>query len=282
MNPGVLQGTSRFRLVDYSVTAHVATICLNRPERRNAMDIEMRRELGEAAQDAVADPGVRAIVLTGSGGHFCAGGDIKDMQAGERLDAAAGRLRMKGAHTGIQAFFETDKPVIAAVDGYAYGGGFGLALIADIVLATPAARFCMSFMKVGLVPDCGALYTLARSVGLHRAKAAMLSARELDAQTGMDWGFVHELVSSADLLPYAQAMAEALAGGSAAAIALTKQALNQSQVTGFAAMLEIEASAQGIAFSSDFHREAIGDFVARRPSRFVWPGVPQAASVSSS
>ena len=193
------------------------------------------------------------------------------MQAGERLDAAAGRLRMKAAHAGIKAFFETDKPVIAAVDGCAYGGGFGLALIADIVLATPGARFCMSFMKVGLVPDCGALYTLARSVGLHRAKAAMLSARELDAQTGMDWGFVHELVSPTDLLPHAQAMARALAGGSSTAIGLTKQALNQSQRTGFAEMLEIEATAQGTAFSSDFHREAIGDFVARRPSRFVWP-----------
>lgn len=276
------QGTSRFRFVDYSVASHVATIRLNRPERRNALDIDMRRALGEAAQDAVANPEVRAIVLTGSGGHFCAGGDIKDMQAGERLDAAAGRLRMKAAHTGIKAFFETDKPVIAAVDGYAYGGGFGLALIADIVLATPAARFCMSFMKVGLVPDCGALYTLARSVGLHRAKAAMLSARELDAQTGMGWGFVHELVPPADLLPHAQAMAQALAGGSAAAIALTKQALNQSQLTGFAAMLELEASAQGIAFSSDFHREAIGDFVARRPGRFVWPGLPPAVGPSSS
>lgn len=272
---------SRFCFVDYSVISHVATIRLNRPERRNALDIEMRRELSEAAQNAVDDSEVRAIVLTGSGGHFCAGGDIKDMQAGERLDAEAGRLRMKAAHTGIKAFFGTDKPVIAAVDGYAYGGGFGLALIADIVVATPAARFCMSFMKVGLVPDCGALYTLARSVGLHRAKALMLSARELDAQTGVDWGFVHELVSPADLLSHAQAMAGALAGGSAAAIALTKQALNQSHVTGFAAMLDMEATAQGIAFSSDFHRDAISDFVAKRPGRFVWPDSPPASSPAS-
>lgn len=275
-------GKSVFRFIDYSVVSHVATIRLNRPQRRNALGIEMRQELNDAARNAVEDREVMAIVLTGSGGHFCAGGDLRDMQAGERLDAESGRLRMKAAHAGIKAIFESDKPLIAAVDGCAYGGGFGLALIADIVLATPAARFCMSFMKVGLVPDCGALYTLARSVGLHRAKALMLSARELDAQTGLNWGFVHELVAPADLLAYAQSMAEALAGGSAAAIALTKQALNQSQTTGFSAMLEVESAAQGIAFSSDFHRDAINDFIARRPGRFAWPAPPLASTCASS
>lgn len=249
----------------------VATLWLDRPERRNAMGLAMRAQFAEAARHAIDDPGVRAIVIAGRGGHFCAGGDLQDMQAGERLDAAAGRARMQQAQIGVRALMESDKPVIAAVEGCAYGGGFGLALAADILVAAPDARFCMSFMKVGLVPDCGAFYTLARSVGLHRAKALMLSAREIDAATAMDWGVVHEVVEAGRLVPRAQAIAAALAHGPATAIALTKRALGQSHASDLATMLDVEATAQGIAFASDDHRQAVDDFVARRPARFQWP-----------
>lgn len=260
----------KLRFIDYSVAAGVATIMLNRPERRNAIDMATRDELNEASQWAVADSAVRAIVMTGAGGHFCAGGDVKSMDAGERMTAEAGRQRMRSAHVGIKALFESDKPVIAAVDDCAYGGGFGLALLADMVIATPAARFCMSFMKVGLVPDCGALYTLARSIDLHRAKALMFSAREVDAQTGLDWGFVNEVVPAADLQAHAHAIAQNLARDPSLALALTKHAMNQSQHSSFSTMLDVDANAQGMAFTSDDHRAAASDFAAKRPSRFAW------------
>ncbi|MES2510288.1 MAG: enoyl-CoA hydratase/isomerase family protein [Pseudomonadota bacterium] len=258
------------RVVEYVVEAGVATITLNRPERRNAIDVATRDQLNEASNKAIDDDTVRAIVMTGAGGHFCAGGDVKALDAVERMTAEAGRRRMRTVHTGMRRLFESDKPVIAAVDGCAYGGGFGLALLADMVIATPSARFCMSFLKVGLVPDCGALYTLARSIGLHRAKAMMLSCREVDAQTGLDWGFVNEVVPAASLQAHAHAIAQNLARGPAQAIALTKHALNQSQHSSFSTMLEVEANAQGIAFASDDHRAAASDFAAKRPSRFAW------------
>ncbi|MFH0132926.1 enoyl-CoA hydratase/isomerase family protein [Variovorax sp. VaC1] len=264
------------------IDGHVATIALDRPERRNAFDLEMRAQMFDAIRGAVDNPQVRAIVLTGRGGHFCAGGDVKGMREIERLEAAAGRLRMKDAQAGMRLLMQSDKPVIAAVEGCAYGGGFGLALAADIVLAAPSARFCMSFMKVGLVPDCGSLFTLARSVGLNRAKALMLSARELDAQTAMDWGIVHEVIAADALLPHAQAIAAALANGPATAIALTKQGLQRTHDSDMDAMFEFEAMAQGLAFATDDHRQAIDDFTQRRPARFQWPATPATSSSPSS
>ncbi len=257
--------------VRYRVQDHVATLTLNRPARRNAMDLVMRTAFAQAVEAALDDDAVRVIVLTGNGGHFCAGGDLSGMSAGQIPDAAAGRQRMRRAQHAVERLARSDKPVIAAVDGVAYGGGFGLALLADLILATPAARFCMSFLRVGLVPDCGAMYTLPRLIGLQRAKALMLSARELDAATALDWGLVLELVPATGLAARAQALATALAGASRTAVALTKTGLDQSLSSTLPVMLEYEAAAQGVAFASDGHRDAVERFLARAPARFQWP-----------
>lgn len=257
--------------VAYAVADGVATLTLNRPARRNAMDVPMREAFAHAVQTALEDDAVRAIVLTGSGGHFCAGGDISAMTPEHVADAPAGRRRMRRAQAAVERLARSDKPIIAAVDGVAYGGGFGLALLADIILATPDARFCMSFLRVGLVPDCGALYTLPRLIGLQRAKALMLSARELDAATAHDWGLVLEIVPATGLAARAQALGAALARAPATAVALTKTGLDQSLSSTLPAMLEYEAAAQGVAFASAEHREAVRRFAAREPAHFVWP-----------
>ena len=268
-----------YQYIALDVAEGVATLALNRPERRNAMSLAMRTEFAHAVDTVLADDAVRAIVLTGRGGHFCAGGDIGEMRPDTIPDAEAGRRRMRNTLVNVERLARCDKPVVAAVDGYAYGGGFGIALLADIILATPAARFCMSFMRVGLVPDCGAMYTLPRMVGLQRAKEIMLTARELDAATAREYGIVLEIVEAAGLLARAQAMARALAGASASAAAMTKRGLNQSLSSDLAAMLEYEAAAQGIAFASADHRNAVQRFSARQAPLFQWPAPDTPSSV---
>jgi len=250
--------------IRYGVAHQVATIALDRPASRNAMDLPMRAAFARAVATALEDEDVRVIVLTGHGGHFCAGGDVRTMTPEAIADAPAGRRRMRQAQAAVERLARTDKPVIAAVDGVAYGGGFGLALLADLILATPSARFCLSFLQMGLVPDCGVMYTLPRLVGVQRAKALIFTGRVLDADTALAWGVVTELVPAAQLAARAQALAETLAQSSVTALALAKTGVDQSLSSTLPAMLEYEAAAQGVAFASEEHREAVRRFAARR------------------
>lgn len=249
----------------------VAVIAFDRPERRNAMDIPMRGEFARVVAEVIADDGVRAIVLTGRGGHFCAGGDIGSMQSPQGMTAEAGRQRMRSTLRNVATLYTCDKPVLAAVEGCAFGGGFGLALLADLVVAAESARFCMSFARVGLVPDSGSLYTLPRIVGVQRAKELMFSAREIGAQEAKDLGIAMEVTAAGQALARAMEFASALAQASPAAIAMTKTALNNSLTSDLPTMIELEANAQGVAFATDYHREAIERFLARQSPRFSWP-----------
>src|SRR5690606_34979948 len=162
----------------YSVDNGVALLELNRPERRNALNEAMRNELRDVVTQLRDDRNVHALIITGAGDAFCAGGDLKGIGSAG-LDNQGWRNRMADLHNWLKDLLALDKPVIAAVDGPAYGAGFSLALAADFIIATPRARFCMSFMKVGAIPDLGAFYTLPRIVGPRRAKELMLSAREV-------------------------------------------------------------------------------------------------------
>lgn len=254
----------------------VAIIAFNRPERRNAIDLEMRQEYARVATLAIHDDDVRAIVLTGRGGHFCAGGDIGSMQKPEGISAEAGRKRMRRALQNASALYTCDKPVLAAVEGCAYGGGFGLALLADMVIAAEGARFCMSFTRVGLVPDNCSLFTLPRAVGVQRAKALMFSARELDAAQALEWGIAMEVVPQGLAQSRAVELAQAMTQASSAAIGMTKAALNNSLSSDLRSMVETEANAQGVAYATDYHRQAIERFLTKQPPLFQWPaGAPR-------
>jgi 2-(1,2-epoxy-1,2-dihydrophenyl)acetyl-CoA isomerase len=246
-----------------------AVVTLDNPATRNALTSDVKEGLAAAIAQVKADPQVRAVVLTGANGAFCAGGDLRGIAAAGQLESDGMRARMHGTHALLRELLTLDRPVIAAVDGAAYGAGFSLALAADFVLVTPRARFCMVFMRMGLVPDCGATYTLPRVVGAQRARELFLSAREVGAQEALSLGIAMEQHEQPALLPRALALAESFAGASPLAVSLVKRiALDPGALE---AALENEANAQALCFQTTPHRQAVQRFFDKQPLAFQWP-----------
>ncbi len=257
--------------IEYEVTKGVGTLTLNRPKRKNAIDAVMRTELRDLISTLPHQRDLRALIITGAGATFCAGGDISAM--GEAtLAAPDGRDRMRYDYLSwIETLLRLEVPVIAAVEGAAYGAGFSLALTADIVLAAPDSRFCLSFMRLGLVPDCAVLYTLPRIVGVQRAKELAFSARELNAEQARELGIVLEVTPQGRTLERAQQMAASLAQAAPVALAMTKRAFNVSLNSSLDTMMDIESASQGVARTSDWHTAAVQRFLNKQPAAFQWP-----------
>lgn len=251
------------------VSAGVALLTLDRPAQRNALSVQMRDELAQAVAQVRDDEAVQALIVTGAGGAFCAGGDVAQM-----LDPAqaglAWRERIRRLHRWFPELVNLEKPVIAAVDGPAYGAGLSLALAADFILATPRARFCAVFGRLGLVPDLGAMQLLPRIVGLQQAKELVFTARSFGADEARTLGIVHRVVPVEALLHEARALAARLAEGSTAAIGMAKSIMNQAFHLDAHAMAELEAYAQTVARATDYHRQAVERFGAKQPPRFDW------------
>lgn len=254
----------------------VAEFVHQRPKTRNAMSMVLREDYARMLHRVERDLAIRVLILTGAGGSFCSGGDIKGMT--ERLsnpDPAvnspdATRRRLEDSHRWLTRLRDLDVPVIAAVDGGAFGAGFALALQADFVLASTRAVFAMSFARMGAVPDYGAMHTLPRSVGLANAKDLMLTGRRVDAHEGKALGFVHAVHEPAALLPAARAFAAKLTQGPREAAAMTKRLLNRSFETDHAAMCTFEAYAQGLAMHTSFHAAAAAGFTRGEPPAYDW------------
>jgi 2-(1,2-epoxy-1,2-dihydrophenyl)acetyl-CoA isomerase len=261
---------SNASLLLFEVVDQVATLTLNNPSKRNSLEPAVRDELAGHIRHIRDDASIRAVIITGAGGHFCSGGDLRNI-ANAHLDNAGWLRRMQSLHRWVHDLITLDRPVIAAVDGAAAGAGFSLAMAADFVIATPRAWFNMSFLKVGLVPDVGAFYTLPRIVGVQRAKEIMLSARDVDALEALKLGLVMELHAPEQLLPRAQAMARSFVGASPAAVALIKRSLHDALGGGLMSSLATEAHAQSLAAGTAAHKEAVAQFLNKQPPAFVWP-----------
>lgn len=228
-------------------------------------------ELVAALRTLNADESVRALVLTGADGHFCSGGDMKGMSEGAARTVEQRHAGMAPYRELCETLAGLDKPLIAAVDGVAYGAGLSLSLYGDIVLASSRARLSMAFQRVGMVPDLGAWYNLPRLVGLQRARELIYSAREFGGEEAQRIGLVLEVLAPEALLPRALELAHGLEGASALALRLSKQALAISLNSDLRTMLDLEASAQAIAGASGYVRESVRRFAAREPAQFQWP-----------
>ena len=257
-----MQDASAAVLLD--VAEGIATITLNRPAKRNAIDDAMRGLLVETLERVNAQGEVRAVLLTGAGSAFCAGGDIAGMKA--RLDAPAGQVgingwrRQKSTHRVIAAVHDLEKPTIAAVNGAASGLGCDLALACDFVMAAPKATFAMAYRKRGLIPDGGGLYFLPRRVGLSRAKELVYSARTVQADEALGLGLA-DRIAKGDLLDEARAWAGEFADGSMIAMALSKSILNRALDLPAEQVFALGSEAQAICYATDEHRDSIRAFL---------------------
>jgi len=249
----------------------IAVLTLNRPRARNAVSDPMRQRLLAALAELAQDRSVKGVVLTGADPAFCAGGDIKGMQ--ERLSAPAGQVAFNGwsrqqlTHQTVMALHKLPKPVIAAVNGPAAGLGADMALACDFIIASEQAFLTMSFVQRGLVPDGGGMFFLPRRVGLSTAKELYFSGRRVQAQEALTMGLVDRVAPHAELLERAVEWAGTLSSGSAASLALTKSALNQSFELSIEQMLSMTSQAQAICYTTDAHRASVESFLAASKGR---------------
>jgi 2-(1,2-epoxy-1,2-dihydrophenyl)acetyl-CoA isomerase len=241
-------------------------ITLNRPERLNALHVEMADAIVAALDEAQADASCRAILLTGAGRGFCAGQDVTAIADADPDDIAD---LLEHYHPVIEKVRELRLPVVAAVNGVAAGAGCNLALACDIVIASRSASFVQAFARIGLVPDCGGTWFLPRLVGMARARALMMLAEPLPAVTAAEWGMIWRVVDDDRLMDEAHALASRLAAGPTVALGLIKQALDESGGNDLADQLDLESDLQlGAAETAD-HREGVRAFLAKRPPVFT-------------
>jgi 2-(1,2-epoxy-1,2-dihydrophenyl)acetyl-CoA isomerase len=256
----------KFETLKLAFKAGIATVTLNRPRELNAMSITMREELGACFEELRYDARVRAVVLTGAGKAFCAGGDVNDFN-GTSAEDLHDLMRYK-SHRWFSQVWNLPQPLIVAVNGTAAGGGANLALAGDVVIGSDTARFGETFVRIGLVPDLGGLFLLPRIVGIQRAKQMCFSGKVIDAKEALDLGLFSEVLPQDKLLARATEIAAGLARHPVKTIAAMKTMLNRSFEMSMEQMLQLELFVQSFIFSTGDHREALDAFLNRRPPKF--------------
>lgn len=251
--------------VTYDLRDAVAIITLNRPEKLNALTVEMREALGTYFETAARDPAVRAVLLQSAGKAFCASGDVGKMGA---FTPASSRELLKLAQRMVRNLANIEKPVVAGVRGAVAGIGWSMALACDAVIASDTARFTQVFRHVGAVPDGGAIYFLTQHLGVQRAKELVYSGRRIDAQEAHGLGLVNKVVPDDELDAAAFAYVRDLASGPTFALGVAKKMFKLMYQPDLETLLDAEAWAQGLTLMTDDHKEGVTAFFEKRKPTF--------------
>ncbi|MCX7932217.1 MAG: crotonase/enoyl-CoA hydratase family protein [Rhodovarius sp.] len=249
---------------------HIATLTMNRPEARNALDPELIEALIETLSRLDAEGRVRVAILTGAGSAFSAGGNVKRMAeaAGERSPVESIGYYRHGIQRLPLLFERLELPVIAAVNGPAIGAGLDLATMCDLRIAAESARFAESFVKVGIIPGDGGAWLLPRVVGFARAAEMALTGDPLDAKAALAAGLVSRVVPDAELMEAARALAERIAVNPPIAVRMARRLLRAAWNARLEQVLELSAALQAIAHTTADHREALAALREKRQGRY--------------
>lgn len=247
----------------------VAKITLNRPDEGNTVTLGFAQEFNEVARLCATDRTVRAVIITARGKMFCAGGDLADFSSqGDNLGNYIGQATAL-LHPAIARFHRMDPPVVTAVNGVAAGGGLGLAMTGDIILAAASAKFVVAYTAAGLSPDASTTYMLPRLIGLRRAQELILTNRRITAEEARTIGLITEVVADDELSTRAEELALGFAAGATKAYGITKRLLADSLSTSMEAQMDNEA--RGIVESAPSHdgREGMDAFLNKRKPEFT-------------
>jgi enoyl-CoA hydratase/carnithine racemase len=261
----------------YEQQGHVVTLTFNRPEARNPMSgDDMIDAVVDATERINRDWSVRAVILTGAGSAFCAGGNIKDMKDKSGVFGGSPAEIREGYRRGIQriplAINEMDVPIIAAVNGAAVGAGCDIATMCDIRIASESAFFAESFVKVGLIPGDGGAWFLPRVIGMSRACEMAFTGDRVDARTALEWGLVSRVVPGDQLMAAARELAARITVNPPTVVRMTKRLLREGQRMDLRSLLELSAPMQSLAHYTDEHHEAVSAMVEKRSPNFSKSG----------
>lgn len=245
---------------------NMAILTLNRPEVLNAFSLEMRQDIGQAFQEISEDDDIRALIITGAGRAFSAGGDMKSW--GDSKDTNIMKTITEAAHRAVTNLIALEKPVIAMVNGDAIGAGCNLALACDLVIASENARFGEVFVKVGLGPDWGGAYLLPRLVGLAKAKELIFTGKIISAKEACEIGLINRVVSNEDLEMEVMKLAEKLSNMATKAIGMGKTFLHKAWNMDIDEVLEYEAQMQSELMKTTDHQNAVKSFLNKRKPVF--------------
>jgi len=259
----------------YEKSGRIATIALNRPESRNAIATQQDcDDLAGALMRANADREVTAVILTGAGKSFCAGGDLKAIRErsgiGPRATPHDTRDNYRiGVHSVIRALADVEVATIAAINGHAIGLGLDIGILCDLRIAGASAKMASSFVKVGIVPGDGGAWILTNAIGASRAAELVLTGDTIDAEEALRIGLVSKVVPDDQLMAEARALAERVAVNPARSVRLAKRLLREAQHARLADVLELSAAYQALAHETADHKEAVDAFTAKRPPNFT-------------